>query len=279
MASILRLALRPPIGSEIPAALGRARAEWEAEGETPRRALEREIEGAILLRHQPGSSGEAGREPTRSRTGFMVVSSGHPPEVVLAALQGIERAPPEEEWQPLSDTLASLPSPPAPRVQVVRSWVGEGWWIPIPDDPHSAVIARLLETRLARLPGRAEGRIALREHAEGAVLLIVGTAWGTDVRGMRSWVHGSLPALRDSTSTPAVLAAVGEEEERLRFLARSSEGWTALEGSHRQPASGSGGLEAYLRRLRSVTPESLRTFLSGITEVERRAFGPGAPPR
>jgi predicted Zn-dependent peptidase len=181
----------------------------------------------------------------------LVVASGLPAEVLLAAVRGIG-APP--------DSTRSLPSANSERARddarpaVLRRWYGEARVAGSSTDPRIAVAAELMGERAVALAEDHELFVELVRTECHSGLLVYGAAYRAGERRMRARVQTLVAETREALTEESVVAAARQVERRLLLEASTLSGQVALVGR---------ALAATGR------PEAAAEYVGGLSSIDR----------
>lgn len=269
---LIREAVRRPGEAELSAALARLRVEAERERETPAGILQARLRAGIApelppLTGSPASlqaltpatvSGLWARTHQRERM-TLVAAAPVPVEVLLSGILDTE----------VPEAVPTPPPPPPPvrdnpRPQVLRSWYGEAWGVGTPDDPRTAVAARLMAERLATLPGRVEAGVELWELGGRAAVVVTGAAYTQDAAAMRRRIQGLRQEMASGVSAAEVDRVVATLRRETLLAARSPSGLVTVVGYHLDATGDPAGARRFLDDLEAVDLATLNAFLAEL---------------
>jgi len=271
LAWLLRELVREPEQAGVGRALERLRSTEEGGRETPAGVLDTRLREGIAPGVPPLSGTAASLagmsfplvrdlwSRTHTRGGMTVVAAAPVPVEVLLA--GILDAgmPDGGGGPPIPATSAGTPS--RARSQVLRSWYGEAYRIDTPDDPRSAVAARLMAQRLRSLPGRVEAGVQLWELGGSAALVVTGAAYPGDAAAMRRTIQGIREEVA-SRSDPLDVRRIIEEIRGETLLgARGNRGLVSVVGYHLDATGDPAGAQTFLDVLAGLDETSVGSYL------------------
>lgn len=276
LAWLLREAVRRPDDGEVARALARVRQEAERERETPTGVLVGRLRQGVAPELPPTGGSTASLQEmttgtvaglwgrTHLRDRMTVVASGPlPVEVLLAGI--LDAGVPEGGEGPGAVADRPLPSlRDVTRAQVLRSWYGEAWTVGTPDDPRTAVVARLMAERLRSLPGRVEAGAELWELGGRAALVVTGAAYSADAAAMRRRIQGLRQEVAQAVDPGAVTRVVATLRRETLLAARSPGGLVAVVGYHLDATGDPAGARHFLDALDAVDLSAVSSLLSEL---------------
>jgi hypothetical protein len=274
LAWLLREAVRLPDEGAVERALGRVRIEAERERETPAGVLVSRLREGIAPEIPPSSGSTASLQGmtagvvrdvwarTHVRERMAVVASGPlPVEVLLAGI--LDAGVPAGGGG--DTTSRSLPAVrEGTRAQVLRSWYGEAYAVGTPDDPRTAVAARLMAERLRSLPGRVEAGAELWELGGRAALVVTGAAYPSDATAMRRRIQGLRQEVASGLTPDAVARVVATLRRETLLAARSPTGLVSVVGYHLDATGDPAGARHFLDALEAVDVAAISTLLAEL---------------
>jgi predicted Zn-dependent peptidase len=190
----------------------------------------------------------------------LVVAAPVVPEVVLAAVQGMGSAAPEQP---------PLDAPPPPEgsrspAQSLRTWHGEAWSAGSPADPRATVAAILLADHLALQADGFEAGVHLEALQDRWLLVVAGAAYPQNLRRMRQAVSGSLRTTRDALTPDWVDEAVHRARRDILFAARTPSGLVARIGRDMEVTGSHDAATDYLQALSALTLQDMARYMDGL---------------
>lgn len=274
LAWLLREAVRLPEAGEVERALGRVRIESERERETPSGVLLSRLRQGVAPELPPSSGSPASLQAmnaevvrelwarTHVRERMVVVASGPlPVEVLLAGILDAG-VPGGAGGNASARSLAAVRD--GTRTQVLRSWYGEAYRVGTPDDPRTAVVARLMAERLRSLPGRVEAGAELWELGGRAALVVTGAAYTSDAATMRRRIQGLRGEVASALDPEAVARVVAALRRETLLAARSPTGLVSVVGYHLDATGDPAGARHFLDALEAVDVPAIAALLSEL---------------
>lgn len=274
LAWLLREAVREPDPAGIRRALEGVRVDAERERETPAGVLLARLREGVSPDLPPFSGSPASLQAmtpeviqglwgrTHVREGMTVVAAGPlPVEVLLAGILDAG-VPSGGGVEAPSHTLPEVRD--RTRAQVLRSWYGEAWTVGTPDDPRTAVVARLMAERLRSLPGRVEAGAELWELGGSAALVVTGAAYPPDAVAMRRRIQGLRQEVSDGLEAGEVARVVATLGRETLLAARSPTGLVSVVGYHLDATGDPAGARHFIDALSTVDVPGVTALLSEL---------------
>ncbi len=276
LAWLVRELVREPDQWGVDGALARLRVELEQGGETPSGVLDTRLREGVAPELPPLSGSPASlaaldwprvqdvwRRSHRREMMTVVAAAPVPVEVLLAGI--LDAGVPEGE----GGVVSASPAPRSGtrvRSQVLRSWYGEAYAIDSPDDPRSAVAARLMASRLQSLPGRMEAGVQLWELGGRAALVVTGAAYSGEAAAMRRTIQGIRDTVTRQMQPGEVERIVGDLRAETLLGARSPRGLVGVVGYHLDATGDPGGAELFLESLVTLDEAAVSAFLQDLLQ-------------
>ena len=169
---------------------------------------------------------------------------------------------------PGSRVSGSLQSGADRTTQVFRHWLGQGFRVSDPADPHGPVVALLAADWLRGTPPPFEAEVQLIQLEDVQLLAVLSAAYAKDANGMRERMPRLLANTRQSLSADVVESAVLRVRQEMLQQARTPPGLVSVVGRHLDATGQPTGAVTFLRALDRVSLQSTNSFIS---ELERQA--------
>ena len=271
LAWLLRELVREPEQAGVARALEQLQDTEEGGRETPSGVLDTRLREGVA----PGVPPLSGTATSLAGMSFPLVRDLWSRTHVRGAMTVVAAAPVPVEVLLAGILDAGMPDggagPPVPaspagtpsraRSQVLRSWYGEAYPIPTPDDPRSAVAARLMAQRLQSLPGRVEAGVQLWELGGSAALVVTGAAYPGDANAMRRTIQGIREEVANGSDPLDIRRIIQEIRGETLLGARSNRGLVSVVGYHLDATGDPAGGQIFLDQLAALDESSVSAFL------------------
>jgi predicted Zn-dependent peptidase len=227
------------------------------------------VPGAFSVHGTPGTIAEVSEARLREvwsrshRASHMsvVAVTAFDPAVLLANLHRLGAQ---------GDSAPPLGAAPAPiREEIIappalRSWHALAWSDHSVSDPHAAVLARLITSRIESGPSEMEMTAQLRQLSDRSLLVVAGAAQSRRAPAVRARVAALLGELRDSLDVETVAAARSDVTLAYRRAASNPAGLAEHFGRAWDATGDLSGASAYLVAASTITRESLAAYIDGL---------------
>ncbi len=172
---------------------------------------------------------------------------------------------------PVPAEAFGVPVPSGPRAQaldLMRTSGGVAWTAPEPLSPEAAVAAALLTESTRQTVTGFEARVSLWESNGHSTLALVGAAFPSDLRRLRSWLNDGLSVLAGELTDESVAETASALRGDVLFGARTPVGQVQLVGRFVDAGLPANAARAYLDRLVSLDAAGLRSFLDNLQQTQ-----------
>ena len=195
----------------------------------------------------------------------LLVSGEVSDQLLLASLDRLGTTDPGTE------APFTAPVPPGPRPQaldLLRTSGGVAWVAPEPLSPEAALAAALLTESMRQTATGFEARVSLWESNGHSTLALIGAAFQSDLRRLRSWLTDGLSLLSGELTDQAVAETARALRGDVLFGARTPVGQVQLVGRFVDAGLPADAARAYLDRLVAMDAAGVRGFLTTLQQSD-----------